>query len=69
MFWHIFKNRIKCIIRDKEMMFWTLLFPIILATFFNIAFANLNKNDLFNSINLAIVDNVAYRNDVQLQES
>ncbi|MHB1483724.1 MAG: ABC transporter permease [Saccharofermentanales bacterium] len=67
MFWHVFSHRLKCIVRDKEMMFWTLLFPIILATFFNMAFANLNKHDLFNSINLAVVDNAEYQSDKNMQ--
>jgi ABC-2 type transport system permease protein len=67
MFWHIFKYRIKCITRDKQMMFWTLLFPIVLATFFNMAFSNLNSMDLFSSVKLAIVDNDAYKNDKNMQ--
>jgi len=58
----------KCVLRDKEMMFWTLLFPIVLATFFNMAFANLNSHELFSSIPLAIVDNAAYQKDTTIQE-
>ena len=57
----------KCVLRDREMMFWTLIFPIVLATFFNMAFANLNSHELFSSIPLAVVDNASYQSDTSLQ--
>ncbi len=41
-------------------MFWTLLFPLILATFFNMAFSNLNNNEAFHPIDVAVVNNAAY---------
>lgn len=68
MFWHIFTNRIKCMVRDKTMMFWTLLFPLVLATFFSMAFANLSSDEVFKAIPIAVVDNDAYRSDLQLQQ-
>ena len=55
MFFHIYKYRIKCIIRDKDTMFWTLLFPILLATLFNLAFSNFSSVEDFSAINIAIV--------------
>lgn len=60
MFIHIFTYRLKCLFRDKELVFWTLLFPLILATFFSMAFSKLNDNELFNPINIAVVNNEAY---------
>lgn len=60
MFWHNYKYRIKCIVKDKQMMFWTLLFPIILATLFNLAFSNLSSADDFSIVNIAIVKNDGY---------
>lgn len=60
MFIHIFTYRLKCLFRDKELVFWTLLFPLILATFFSMAFSKLNDHDLFNPINVAVVNNDAY---------
>lgn len=57
MFFHNFKYRIKCIIFDKQMMFWTLLFPILLATLFNMAFSNLSSSEKFSKINIAVVNN------------
>ena len=60
MFWHNYKYRIKCIVKDKQTMFWTLLFPIILATLFNLAFSNLSSADDFSIVNIAIVKNDGY---------
>ncbi len=69
MFAHIFKYRLRCVIRDKEMMFWTLIFPIVLATLFNFAFSNLNAHEIFRSVPLAVVDNQAYRDNTMLRET
>lgn len=60
MFFHNYKYRIKCIVRDKQMMFWTLIFPIILATLFNLAFTNLSSAEDFSTINIAIVKDLKY---------
>lgn len=57
MFIHIFLNRIKVLLRSKAMLFWTLAFPIILATLFNFAFANLSNDEKFEPFNIAVVDN------------
>lgn len=61
MFIHNYLYRIKCIIRDKQIMFWTLLFPIVLATLFNLAFKNLHSTENFSEIKVAIVDNDEFR--------
>lgn len=61
MFVHIFCYRLKCLLRDKETMFWTMLFPIILATFFNMAFSNLNNQEAFKAIDIAVVDDAGYQ--------
>lgn len=57
MFAHIFTHRFKCLVRDKQMMFWTLMFPIVLASLFGLAFGNLSSEDKFSHINIAVVDN------------
>lgn len=64
---HIFFNRLKCLLRDKETLFWTMLFPILLATFFNIALANVNSGEAFQVIELAVVNNNAWQNDQTFQ--
>ncbi|MBC7959026.1 MAG: ABC transporter permease, partial [Vallitaleaceae bacterium] len=56
MFIHIFTYRFKCLIRDRELVFWTMLFPLLLATLFNMAFGRLDELDVFNAIPIAVVD-------------
>lgn len=55
MFFHNFKYRLKCIIRDKEIMFWTSLFPLILATLFNLALGNISSAEKFEKIDVAVI--------------
>ena len=57
MFWHNYFYRLKCVLRDRQMMFWTLLFPIILASLFFLALSNIGSIDNFEKINLALVLN------------
>lgn len=61
MFFHNYLYRLKCIVRDKQTMFWTLLFPILLATLFNMAFSNLSSAENFSKIKIAIVNNDEYK--------
>ena len=63
MFFHNYKYRLKCIVRDKSMMFWTLFFPIILAILFNLALGNIGSADNFKPINLAVVKNSSYEGE------
>jgi len=63
MFMHVFTYRLKCLLRDYQSIFWTLLFPLIMATFFNMAFSNLNSAEAFNPINVAVVNNEEYLQD------
>ncbi|QUH25952.1 ABC transporter permease [Serpentinicella alkaliphila] len=55
MSFHIFKYSFKSLIKDKMSLFWMLCFPLILATFFNLAFANVMSNEVFNPVKIAIV--------------
>ncbi|MBU3142885.1 ABC transporter permease [Clostridium sp. CF012] len=64
MFNHIFTTRIKCLLRDKQLVFWTLMFPIVLATLFKIAFSNLSTGELFKTINIAVINSQHYQNNV-----
>lgn len=54
MFIHSFKNTFKFFFRQKELLFWSLLFPIILGLFFKLAFANLTQNTKFKTIDVAV---------------
>lgn len=52
---NIFKYQLKTLIRSKSIIFWSLLFPIILGTFFNMAFSNLESAENFQKIKIALV--------------
>ncbi len=54
MSFHIFKYRFKSLIMDKMSLFWLICFPLILATFFSLAFSNLMSNENFENIKIAI---------------
>ena len=69
MFFHNYKYRIKCIVKDKQTMFWTLLFPIILATLFNLAFSNLSSAENFSSINIAVAKDSEYEKNLEFVEA
>lgn len=62
MFFHNYRYRLKCIVRDRQILFWTLLFPILLSTLFYLAFSNIANAGHFTNIKIAIVDNEEYRN-------
>lgn len=69
MFKHIFIARFKCLIRDIQLIFWSLIFPIVLATLFKVAFANLSSNEVFKTIDIAVVDNRAYEENIGFKGS
>lgn len=57
MFFHNFKYSLKSLLRQKDFLFWILAFPIILGTFFYLAFSNLyEKEAIFKEIPVAIVE-------------
>ncbi len=69
MFAHIFSYRLKCLVRDRQMLFWTLIFPILLAALFGMAFSNLGNADNFTSIPIAVVNNAQYQNETGFQSA
>ncbi len=57
MFLHNFKYEFLRILREKEIIFWMMCFPIILGTLFKVAFGNLNEEEkMYNAIPVCIVD-------------
>jgi ABC-2 type transport system permease protein len=56
MFLHIFRYRLKILLYDKGTMFWTLAFPVLLATLFHLAFGQLGAQERFQAIDVAVVD-------------
>ena len=68
MFFHNFKYSLKILIRNKALLFWTFLFPLVLGLFFKMAFSNIEKQETFKVIDIAIVDNEVFRNDLVYKE-
>lgn len=61
MFVHNFKYTLKTLIRSKELIFWTFAFPLILATFFYMAFSNISKSEKLDIIDIAIINNNEFK--------
>src|SRR5690554_6890983 len=53
---HLFKTRMLTLFRNKIVIFWSLIFPIVLSTFYSLAFSNLNTTTIFDTISIAVVD-------------
>lgn len=61
--WNMYKYRVKRLIREKDQFFWQIIFPIILGTFFWMAFSSITeKNESINKINVAVSDDGTYKN-------
>lgn len=70
MFLTLYASRLKCLLRDRVVVFWTMLFPIVLATLFSLSFGNLLAEDYtFDPVKVAVTDNEAYRTDTALQQT
>lgn len=69
MFLHVFINRFKCFIKDKEVIIWLFLFPILLGTMFKIAIPNAETFEKFEAANIAIVDNIEYKENSTFKEA
>lgn len=54
MFKHVLDNTFKILLRQRALMFWSLLFPIILGLFFKLAFGNLNEKLMLDPINVLV---------------
>ena len=67
MFWNIYWKRIIGSIRNKELIIWTLFFPLMLSTLFFAVFSNIDASGLFREVPIGVVDNEAYRLDVSFQ--
>lgn len=55
MFWHLYKNRLKILFKNKTLLFWNMAFPFILGTLFYMAFSSITeKTESINTIPVAI---------------
>lgn len=63
MFTHNLKYSLKILFKNKALIFWTFAFPIILGTFFYLAFSNIENSENFSSIEIAVVENNTWNNN------
>lgn len=54
MFKHVLKNTFKLLLRQRALLFWSLIFPIILGILFKLAFGNLNEKQKLEAINVLV---------------
>lgn len=57
MFIHNLKYTIKILFKNKLLIFWTFAFPIILGLLFNMAFSNIEKDEMLKVFSIAVVSN------------
>lgn len=69
MFTHNFKYTFRILFKNKMLIFWTFAFPIILGTFFQMAFSDIEKNEKLDIIDIAIVDNEEFQENTIYKES
>ena len=69
MFFHNFKYTLKTLFRKKTLMFWTFAFPLFMATFFNMAFANIIEDEQLKVIDIAIINNDEFNNNMLYKET
>lgn len=66
MFWHLYKTRIKVLLKNKTILLWTLLFPFILGTLFYLAFSSITeKSEGLNNIPVAITTDKTSKMDIK----
>ena len=69
MFIHNFKYSLKVLLKNKQLVFWTLAFPIIMAVLFNMAFSDIENNEKFDAVHIAVVDDEDFRNNKMFSET
>lgn len=68
MFWNIYKASILNNIRQKEVIRWIILFPLLLATLFFFAFSSIDENELIDIIPIGVITDNSYEEDIYFKE-
>ena len=69
MFLHNFKYTLKTLFKNKTLIFWTFAFPIILGTFFNMAFKDITTKEKLTTIDIAVINNEEFNNNEIYKEA
>ncbi len=63
MFVHNFKYTLKTLFKSKVLIFWTFAFPLILGTFFHLAFSDIIDSEKLDIIDIAIINDDNFKNN------
>lgn len=66
---HNFKYALKTLFKNKMLIFWTFAFPIILGTFFQMAFSDIENNEKLDTMHIAIVETEQFLDDAIFQQA
>ena len=69
MFIHSFQYTLRQLFRRKEQVFWSMLFPIVLASLFYFAFSGLSEEETYQAIPVAVVRQGAETEEHILEEA
>lgn len=69
MFLHNFKYTFKVLLKKKSIIFWTIMWPLLLGTMFQLAFANISDSEKLDTINLGVVDNNEFKEDAVISST
>lgn len=53
---HLLKYRFRLMIRNRVLLFWTLIFPMLLTTFFGMVLKDAYTVDIFQTVPIAVVE-------------
>ena len=69
MFFHKMKYTFKYLFRSRMLLFWTFIFPLILATCFYFAFKDIESNEMLKVINIGIVNNEKFNDNTMMKST
>lgn len=69
MLFHNFKYTLKTLFKNKMLIFWTFAFPLILGTFFKMAFSNIETSEKLDVIDIGIVNDSNFENNAIYKEA
>ena len=69
MFYHNFKYNLKILFRNRALVFWTYIFPILLGTLFSLAFSNIENKEKLDIINIDVVNDNNFNKSISYNET
>ncbi len=69
MFIHNLKYSFKTLLKNRMLIFWTFVFPLILGSFFKLAFSNIESSEMLDIIDIAIIDNEEFNENEVYKEA